>query len=166
MQKVHVENMHLVMSDEYPALREVMNKFLITGETNAEELTDMFSGVPSWRGNQLLSSLEHKMRDLVGPPEPFPDECEYIHLGEDQATFQSEEVRQRSERLYHKKMSEAGEVKEMCLVECGIHVGTEVKMVLEMYVRSNNLSLSYSPMQVCFTNLKGPSFICSQDYPP
>jgi hypothetical protein len=82
------------------------------------------------------------MRDLVGPPEPFPDECEYIHLGEDQATFQSEKVRQRSERLYHKKMSEAGEVKKMRLVECGIHVGTEVKMVLEMYVRSNNLSLS------------------------
>jgi hypothetical protein len=87
VQKAHVKNMHLVMSEDYPALSDVMN-FLITGETNAEELADTISGVPTRKGNELLSSLEDKMGDLVGPPEPFPDECECIHLGEDQATFQ------------------------------------------------------------------------------
>jgi hypothetical protein len=76
--------------------------------------------------------LEDKREDLLGPPEPFPDECQYIHLGQDQATFQSEKVMERSERLYCKKMHKAGEVKQMSLVECGIHAQTEVKMVLKM----------------------------------
>lgn len=131
VEKGHVDNMHRVMSDDYPALRDVI-KCLVTNGTSAEEVADTITGVPTRKGNKLLSSLEDKMKDLLGPPEPFPDDCQYIHLGKDQATFQSQNVIERSEKLYHKKMSDSGEVKEMMLVECGIHAQTEVKMVLKM----------------------------------
>lgn len=126
LEKSHVENMHKVMSDDYPALRDVM-KILLTTEPTAEEVVDTISGVPTRR-----SSLEEKLRDLVGPPEFFPDECQYILLGKDQATCQSAKIIERSERLYHKKMSDSGEKDEMMLIECGIHAQTEVKMLMKM----------------------------------
>lgn len=126
VEKAHVENMKRVMSDDYPELVDVMS-ILLESERTAEEVAGTISGVPTRR-----SSLEEKLRDLVGPPDVFPDECEYIILGQNQATFSSAEVIERSERLYRKKMSDAGDNKERMLIECGIHDQTEVKMLMKI----------------------------------
>jgi hypothetical protein len=163
VEKAHVENMKRVMSDDYPELVDVMS-ILLKSERTAEEVANTISGVPTRR-----SSLEEKLRDLVGPPDVFPDECEYILLGKKQATCRSAEVIERSERLYQKKMSDAGDNKEMMLIECGIHDQTEVKMLMKISKsgRSSKNGCYLTKLKVCVTHLKEfPSWRSSTNYTP
>lgn len=133
VRKKHLDNLKLVMSDEYyPALQSVI-EWVTKGDRLliAEEVADAIRGVPMMKEEELLGTMEDILRNFLVPQETYPAECRYIELGL-QRNLRSKEVTERSKKLYHKKMRESGQVKDMTIVECGVHVNTEVQMVMEM----------------------------------
>jgi hypothetical protein len=133
VRKSHVDNLKLVMSDEYyPALKSVI-EWVTKGDglISAEDVSDAIRGVPMMKEDNVFSTMEHILKKFLVPQKKYPRECEYINLGM-QRNLRSKEVTDRSKKLYEKKMRESGEVKGMTIVECGVHVNTEVQMVMEM----------------------------------
>jgi hypothetical protein len=133
VRKKHLDNLKLVMSDEYyPALQSVIG--WVTKDDGlliAEEVADAIRGVPMMKEEELLDAMEDVLKNFLVPQKKYPAECRYIELGM-QRNLRSKEVTERSKKLYRKKMRESGQVKDMTIVECGIHVNTEVQMVMEM----------------------------------
>jgi hypothetical protein len=104
VRKKHLDNLKLVMSDEYyPALQSVI-EWVTKGDRLliAKEVADAIRGVPMMKEEELLGTMEDVLKNFLVPQKKYPEECRYIELGM-QRNLQSKEVRERSKKLYQKK---------------------------------------------------------------
>jgi hypothetical protein len=136
--KIHVENLKCVMST-YPALKEVINhnmneiheRFVNNAQERAERVAEEIRGVPL--SKEMLmekKELAQWFHDTIACPQTnIPEWCQYTVLAQNAFSL-SKEQKQRSAKLYQKKMEE--DAKPMEFMQCGAHVKGKDRHCLPM----------------------------------